>query len=296
MRTRFWLVVIGLPLALAAGCGASKAPKSSQAKAVEKKDAAGADKAKEPADKDVQPLPRKIIYTADVELIVKDLATAEEELKQLVKQRKGYMAQSELTGSAGSPRRGHWRIRIPVDDFESFLDEIIKLGVPYRNTTDTEDVTDKFYDLQARIKNRKAEEESLRKLLEKTNGKMEDILAVRRELNQVRNDIDVQEGQLRRLDNLTTLTTIDLTMKESEAYLPPTSFGGTIASTFSGSVDWLIAFGKGIVLVVVALVPWLAVLAVIVTPLWILLRRRGYFQSGRRNEIVTVEPVGPEGE
>jgi hypothetical protein len=148
--------------------------------------------------------------------------------------------------------------------------------VPEVNKTDSQDVTDQFYDLEARIKNRKSEEESLRKLLEQTTGKMEDILAVRRELNQVRGDIDQKEGQLRRLANLSSLTTVNVTLQEIKDYVPPQAptFGSTIAGTFSSSVEVLQSVGKGLVLFIVALAPWLPIILLAALPAWILLRRR----------------------
>jgi hypothetical protein len=224
----------------------------------------------------VQPIPRRIIYTAEVRLVVDDLPKAEEQLKELIKQNGGFVAQSELSGSAGSRRSGRWRIRVPVDGFDAFMTEIVKLGFPEVNKTDSQDVTDQFYDLEARIKNRKSEEESLRKLLEETHGKMEDILAVRRELNQVRSDIDQKEGQLRRLANLSSLTTVNVTLREEKDYVPPQSptFGSNIAGTFTGSVDALQSLGKGLVLFVVAVAPWLPLLLLIAVFAWLLLRRR----------------------
>src|SRR5262249_9770143 len=219
---------------------------------------------------------RKIIYNADVQLVVEDLPNAEDSLKQLLRKYDGFIAQSELTGSAGARRSGHWRLRIPVEGFDEFLSELVKLGVPERNKTDSQDVTDQFYDLEARVKNRKSEEESLRKLLEQTTGKMEDILAVRRELNQVRGDIDQKEGQLRRLANLSSLTTVNVTLKEEKDYAPPQSptFASNIAGTFAGSVDALQSLGKALVLFVVALAPGLPLLLLIAIPAWLLLRRR----------------------
>jgi hypothetical protein len=223
-----------------------------------------------------QPVPRKIIYTADVTMVVDDLPQAEEQLKQLIKDHKGFVAQSELSGSAGSRRSGRWRVRIPIEGFDAFLSQIVKLGWPEVNKTDSQDVTDQFYDLEARIKNRKAEEESLRKLLEQTHGKMEDILSVRRELNQVRSDIDQKEGQLRRLANLSALTTVNVTLREEKDYVPPQAptFGSTITRTFSGSIDVLISVGKGLVLFLVALAPWLPVLLVVLLLAWVIWRRR----------------------
>jgi hypothetical protein len=224
----------------------------------------------------VQPIPRKIIYTAEVKLVVDDLPRAEEQLRHLIKQSGGFVAQSELSGSAGSRRSGHWRLRVPVDGFDAFMAEIVKLGFPEVNKTDSQDVTDQYYDLEARIKNRKSEEESLRKLLEETHGKMEDILAVRRELNQVRGDIDQKEGQLRRLANLSSLTTVNVTLREEKDYVPPQSptFGSNLADTFAGSLEALQKLGRGVVLGIVALVPWLPVLLLVVTPAWLLVRRR----------------------
>jgi hypothetical protein len=237
-------------------------------------------------------LPRKIIYKADVRLIVRDLPKAESELKQLLKDHKGIIAQAEISGSAGSPLTGRWRLRVPVDRFDSFLDALVKLGIPERNRTDSEDVTDRYYDLEARIKNRKAEEESLRKLLEKTSGKMEDILAVRRELNQVRNDIDVQEGQLRRLANLSALTRVEVTMVENQDYVPPQTptFGDNIASTFGQSVAALKTFGRGLVYVVVAIVPWAVIMAIVGVPAWIVIRRRFRRVIDEPAVVVAVDP------
>jgi hypothetical protein len=221
-------------------------------------------------------VPRKIIYNSDVKMVVDDLPKAEESLRQLLKKYEGFVAQSEFSGSTGSRRSGHWRLRIPVESFDAFLTELIKLGIPEVNKTDSQDVTDQFYDLEARIKNKKSEEESLRKLLEQTTGKMEDILGVRRELNQVRGDIDQKEGQLRRLANLSSLTTVNVTLREEKDYQPPQAptFASNIASTFSSSIDLLQSVGKGLVLFVVAVTPWLPLVLIVTVPAWVVIRRR----------------------
>jgi hypothetical protein len=241
-----------------------------------------------------QAVPRKIIYNAEVKLVVEDLPKAEESLKELLKKHDGFIAQAEITGSAGSQRSGHWRLRIPVEGFDTFLTELVKLGVPEVNKTDSQDVTDQFYDLQADIKNRKSEEESLRKLLEQTTGKMEDILTIRRELNQVRADIDQKEGRLRRLANLSSLTTINVTFREIKDYVPPQTptFGSNIASTFSSSIDVLKSVGKGFVLFVVAITPWLPIVLLIAVTAWMMLRRRRGFRVETAASGSAAPPAG----
>jgi hypothetical protein len=51
-------------------------------------------------------------------------------------------------------------------------------------------------------------------------------------------------------------------------------FSSTIGRTFQGSLDALVLFGKGIVLMVVALAPWLVVLALLGAPGFVMWRRR----------------------
>jgi hypothetical protein len=219
---------------------------------------------------------RKIIYNADVRLIVDDLTRAEQELQRFVKERKGYIASAEINGAMGSPRHGHWRLRVPADQLQSCLDAIVKLGVPDKNSTDTRDVTEEFYDLEARIKNKKVEETRLQGYLQdkKATSKLEDILVIERELNRVRGEIEQSEGRLRLLGNLSALATIDVAMQEVKDYVPPQAptFGNKVSGTFFGSLDALKMLGEGVVLLLAALVPWLPLLAILAVPLWFVLR------------------------
>src|SRR4029077_18246774 len=87
---------------------------------------------------------RKIKYTGDVKLVVEDLDKARQDLVQLVRASKGYLAQSEMEGSSGARRSGHWRVRVPVDHFEAFMESVSQLGVPQKNSSDSEDVTEQY--------------------------------------------------------------------------------------------------------------------------------------------------------
>jgi hypothetical protein len=241
-----------------------------------------------------KPIPRKIIYSATVDLISDDFDKAEQELQRLIKDHNGYVARSEVRGSPGSPRFGNWTVRVPVDQFDVFLQEAAQLGELRRSATDSEDITDKFYDLAAHIKTDEAEEEGLRKLLEKTpNGKLEDLLAVRRELKAVRGQIEEQKGRLQRWNKQTELATAIVSIHDRKDYEAPLSpgFGTTLGGTFLGSVKALIACGRAIVLAVVAMAPWLAVLAVLAVPLLFTWRRNHRGSSSGR--LPTVPPILP---
>jgi hypothetical protein len=229
------------------------------------------------------PVERKIKYTANLQLICDEFAKAEEGLQAAIKEFKGRIAHSELTTSPGAPRSGTWRIRVPVAEFEGFRDAVRKLGEVERNTSDSEDVTELYYDLENHIKNKLAEEESLRKLLEKSaNEKIENVLAVRRELAEVRDDINRKQGKLNLLANLTDLTTVTVTLRERQKYdpAPPpaiaesASFGTRIGVTFANSWDAFVAALQFVVIAATAAAPWLALPAVVALAGWVVLRRR----------------------
>lgn len=219
---------------------------------------------------------RKIIYNAAVEVVVEDFAKAEQLLQDLIKTHKGYLAESDVSGSPGQRRSGRWKVRIPTDQYDTFMSALGQVGELMHKKQDSQDVTDEFYDLEARIKNKQTEEKSLTQLLEKTTGKMEDILAVRRELNGVRQEIERMQGRIQVLTNQTAYTTVTLQIQERSRYVDATtsSFGDTMSRTFGHSWDKLVGFGQGLLLVIVALVPWLPVIVVIGATFWFLLRRQ----------------------
>jgi len=220
-------------------------------------------------------LPRKIIYDATLELVADDLGKAEEDLRILVKHLRGYISKSELRGVAGTQRHGFWTIRVPVENFDAFREGTIKLGEIKRDSIDSQDVTDQFYDLEARIKANKAEEEALRHMLEQTRD-LNHKLQVRAELNRIQAELQVQQGQMQRLDKLTTLATYTVTIHERKSYVPPESmtFGTRLERTFGGSLGALREFGEGATLVAAALAPWLPLAFLVVAPFWVTVRRR----------------------
>ncbi len=237
---------------------------------------------------------RKIIYTADISLVIEDLDKAQQALEKLIQENKAFIAQSEIQGTTGSPRSGRWKIRLPVENFASFRNAVARLGEVIRNSTDSKDVTDEYYDVKQRIKNKKVEEERLLEHLKKSTGNLKDILDVERELSRVREEIERFEGRMNVLENLISLTTITVHLQERRGYVPAEapSFGTTIGRTFHGSLDLLQKAGQGVVLFMVAAGPWLVVLAIIFGPVWWLLRRR--LRGASSVNSPAVGPIPPQ--
>jgi len=243
------------------------------------------------AEPSLEATARRIIRTAEIKLLVNDFERAENGLKRLlIETRNCYVAEADMRGASGSPRLRTWKVRVPVAQFDAFCDAVARLGIPETNRIDSKDVSEEYYDLEAHIKNKKIEEARLQGLLEKATGKLEEVLTVEREISRVRGEIEHQEGRLRLLANLTALTTVTITIQEVKNYVPPQTptFASSISTTFSSSLGLLTDFGKGLFLLLVALTPWLSVVALVGIPGWVLWRRLKPF---RRSPIMSVSPV-----
>ncbi|MBX3415411.1 MAG: DUF4349 domain-containing protein [Pirellulales bacterium] len=211
---------------------------------------------------------RKIIYSADVELVVEDFSGLPDEVVALVKKFNGYIADSTLSGTAGSNRSATWRIRIPVAKFEEFVGATKGLGELVRAGTNSQDVSEEYYDVEARIRNKTKEEERLLKLLEERPGKLEEVIAIERELSRVREELERMQGRMRVLADLTSLTTVNLTINEIRDYQPPQapSFVTRARRAFEGSLAGIQSTAESLTLALVSFLPWGVVGAVMLVP------------------------------
>jgi hypothetical protein len=271
---------------LAIGCSGQPEPRAASAPGGAAQKAAAPVPAAAPAagakqDKQAErPVDRKIIRTAQIELVVDNFDKGEAALWQLLKSNEGYMARSEVHGTPGTPRSATWTVRVPVAHFDDFLASVATIGELHRSTSDSSDVTDAYYDLQAHIKNDETREEGLRKLyLERSqaqSSKLEDLLTIDRALSEVRGKIDAEKGQLQRWDKETAFSTATISMHSRHDYVAPVElgFGGQVGGVFQQSVGTLVGFGKALILAVVAVAPWSVVFALLGIPIWWTMRRR----------------------
>ena len=204
----------------------------------------GADAAAAPAPGQVL-AERKIFFSGALEVEVKDFGAAYQELTALMKKHAAFFAKTEIRGGSGLKRVGTFTIRVPVEQFQPLVDSLGALGNPLRNTTDSQDVTEEYVDVVARVKNFKVEEEVLNKLPRDAGSRLEDVLCLREQIRQNREQIERAEGRLNALGKLTSLSTVALTLRDREEYVAPTaakvtelpSFGeraeGAFASSFA---------------------------------------------------------------
>ncbi|MBA4018774.1 MAG: DUF4349 domain-containing protein [Pirellula sp.] len=218
---------------------------------------------------------RKIIYRAKIELAVEDFGPVPASVAELVKKFDGYVADSTLGGTPGVARRGTWKVRVPVARFDEFVTSAKGLGELVNASTQSEDVSDEYFDIEARIRNKTKEEERLLKLLEERTGKLADVIEVERELSRVREETERMQGRIRVMADLTAFTTVDINVNEIRGYVPPAApdLSTRIRRTFAESVNELRMFGEELLVGFVGFGPWIPVLLICFAPPYLVIRR-----------------------
>jgi hypothetical protein len=128
--------------------------------------------------------------------------------------------------------------RVPSNEFGSALEEIKKLAgnIPEARIT-SEDVTEDFIDLEARIKTQKALELQFLEIMKQAT-KVGDALEVQRQLAEVRTDIEKLEGRKRFLENRSSLSTITVNIQAPKLVtVSTTGFRSSLRDAASDSLD-----------------------------------------------------------
>jgi hypothetical protein len=173
-----------------------------------KKSTAGKDEAP-PAEDNIAPdkataqPKRYIIYSAEVGLYVESVEGAHESVEALANKHNGWLKTSENT-------RLH--IRVPAKHFDALLDELKTLGDVQFVNKRGQDVTEEFFDLEARLKNAEHMRRRYIELLAKAKN-VQESLAIERELGRITETIERHKGRLKYLKNHIAFSTIVITLQ-----------------------------------------------------------------------------------
>ncbi len=209
--------------------------------------------------------PRRIVHTANANLVVATFEGVPASVASMAERFGGYVAKSDIYGQPGQPQRGTWTIRVPVENYEGLLSETRQLGELRSLTSNSKDVSDEFYDLEARIRNKQKTEARIVALLEEATGNLEQVLVVEEKLDQVREEVERMQGRLRVLADQTSLATINLSV-EQVIDVPPAeepTYRSRVSQAFHKSLGALISLGADVSILIIGLAPWIAVLAVL---------------------------------
>jgi hypothetical protein len=159
---------------------------------------------------------RKVIRSAELSLQVDSPSMAQTTLTAIAEQASGYVASSEREADADEGENKLARVRlvlrVPSDQLGATLAKIKRLGRGAESERiGSEDVSDEYVDLGARIDNQKRLEIELARLLTQAKT-VESALQVHKELASVRTEIDRMEGRRQFLEKETDFAKISVTL------------------------------------------------------------------------------------
>ena len=158
---------------------------------------------------------RMIVRTGNMQLVVEDVRTSIDRITELTESLEGYVVSSR-SWKEGERLIGAIAIRVPAEDFNYTMSVLRGLAVEVLSeSTSSKDVTEEYVDLSAKLSNLEATEEQLLRLMEKAE-KVEDILAVQRELFKTRGEIEQTKGRMQYLERTSETSLIEVLLEQSK--------------------------------------------------------------------------------
>lgn len=212
---------------------------------------------------------RKVIYTADLYIRVKNFNQAVSAFQDTIASLGGYVIESNTYSSEDEmPKEGSLTVKVPEDKFQSFLKTVGKGSVKVNQQTVTgQDVTEEYVDLESRLKAKKAVEERLLSFM-KNAQKTEDLLKISSDLSAVQEEMEQITGRINYLKNQTSFATVTMQISEDKISVPgleneELNTWEKTKKQFMESLNALLAAGSALIVFTAGNLPVLLVLFLI---------------------------------
>ena len=209
---------------------------------------------------------RVVIYNGHLSLEIKDITGTLQRIRELAEGYSGYVASSSRT-TYGMQSRAEIAIRVPKDKFHPAIEQIEAYGKVVDEGTTSEDITQQYIDLKARLDNLQSQEEQLREILDLAKT-VDEILRVEGELERVRGEIESLQGQINYLEGNAEMSLISVTLTEpAPPFTPP---GMDWGETLEVAIVGLFTVLRGMIILIVSLMP----VFVVGVPIYYLYKRK----------------------
>lgn len=219
-----------------------------------------------PADVPGSPVISRVIRTASIAVVIPRDAFDERfgEAVDIAEEHGGFVADSR-----SRERSGSLTLRVPAENFDETLRALRALGTVEVESVHGKDVTADYVDLHARLRIARARRDVLLGLQAEAST-IEQTIRVQNALDATQFEIETLQGQLRLLDDRTSLATIDFDLREqgvdagSEVETPsiPNAFERAAAGFVGVIAAIVIGLGYLLPLIALGLVVWFVVVRV----------------------------------
>lgn len=210
---------------------------------------------------------RKLIRNGTLEFQTDEVKKTKTEIEKICKELNAYIS-SESENNLGERLQYNQVIRVPANQFDTLLARLEPLALKIENKNiSTEDVTEQFIDVEARLKTKKELEARYREIL-KLAKTVEEIVSIESQIANVRSEIESMEGRLNFLKNQIAFSTLHVTYYETIGI--DFGFASKLVQSLKGGWDNLLAF----IIFLVNLWPFVLGLAALTFWFWNRRRKR----------------------
>lgn len=183
----------------------------------------------------------KLIYTANLTIESKDFDAARTALNEAVSAAGGYMESSDESSYSGMGRSLSLTIRVPQDNYTSFLAAAAQAGNLVDKSEQVQDVTTQYMDIEARLDSLKEQRARLQELKASADN-LSDLLQIESSLSDVQYQLESYQSQLDWYSRQVECCTVYLSLEEVQTYTPvEEGFGSRIQNAlregWSGFVE-----------------------------------------------------------
>jgi hypothetical protein len=237
---------------------------------------------------DLDGVDRSIVTTGTMTITAEDPIAAAAEATQLVERLGGRVDQrSEFAPQDGDAGGALLTLRIPADELTGAIEQLRKLGEVEHVSTSASDVTREVQDLDARIDALDASVDRLVALLATaTDTKV--LIEIETAVSDRQAELESLQAQRRGIADAVSMSTMELTLQSEE--VAPVDRPETFVDGLVAGWNALVAVGSTTLVVLGALLPWLALAALVLLLVLAIVRSVG--RSRRRSAADTAQGDG----
>ncbi|OAB43744.1 DUF4349 domain-containing protein [Paenibacillus glacialis] len=241
-------------------------------------------------------LNKKLIYTANLVMRVKNYATAQSEVRNLASLSGGYIvefSEDQSTQEVG----GTFVLKVPVNGFSSLLDNIEKIKhESLQQSIKGQDVSEEYVDLESRLKVKELMEKQYTEFMKKAT-KTDELVSFANELGKIQEDIELVKGRMRYINNNVSYSTVEIRLYQQDGIVDPALINEEKAPLFDrandalkGTINALTILFQWIVVILFGASPIILVAIIVWIVLW-LIRRNRVEKKNDHNRITHYRPV-----
>ena len=217
-----------------------------------------------------------LVRNGEASVRVKSVEDGIRAVKAVAQRVGGYIANQRVQAGENQVRQATLQLKVPAARFDDAVAGLSQAGKVESVEVNAVDVGEEFVDVNARLANAKRLEERLVTLLATRTGRLEDVLAVERELARVREEIDRLTGRAQYLQRQADVSTLLVTVHEP-APLVGTPGSNRMLDAFRGAWRNFVAAVAYMIELLGALIP----VAAVALGLWWIVSRLRRWRRGR---------------